>query len=198
MKHSAIPSPITNIPNPKALPKRATGSKLPLKRWLTEFIHSKQQQNITALTIHQLNQSRSPKTNKEFVAAIKQFFKWFEAVEKIPNNPAKRTTATFRTQQHASEERLHWRFDELVLLFNHNEFKQSTQSLQWCSRLQLYMGLRPSEACQLRVSDVWVSTTIPSIAITDKALHQHVKNKHAIRKVPIHPELIKLGFLDFV
>ncbi|GEA62548.1 tyrosine-type recombinase/integrase [Vibrio comitans] len=204
--------------------------KAPLHRWLAEFIHSKKQQNITALTVHQLNQrishfiafydkqsnsamssallmayvdhlnsqKRSPKTNKEFLAAIKQFFKWLEAVQEIPSNPAKQMTATFRTHQHASEERLRWSKDELEHLFNHHEFKQSCPSVQWVSLLQLYMGLRPSEACQLRVSDISISTPIPSVSITDKGTSQRVKNKHAIRTVPIHPQLIELGFLNFV
>ncbi|GAL09324.1 integrase [Vibrio astriarenae] len=58
--------------------------------------------------------------------------------------------------------------------------------------------MRPSEACQLRVCDVLISNPIPSVSITDKAPNQRVKNKHAIRTVPIHPNLIELGFLDFV
>ncbi len=210
--------------------KQAPRKKSPLQSWLADFIHSKKQQNITPLTVHQLNQrishfitfydtqpnsalssallmayidhlhsqKRSPKTNKEFLAAIKQFFKWLEAVEKIPHNPAKQITATFRTHQHASEERLRWSKEELEQFFNHREFKQSCPSMRWVSLLQLYMGLRPSEACQLRVRDVLISNPIPSVSITDKGPHQRVKNKHAIRTVPIHPYLIELGFIDFV
>lgn len=223
-------SELLSIKRAKNTNKQTLGKKVPFSSWLAEFIHSKKQQNITTLTVHQLNQrithfiafydtrasseissallmayvdhlhaeKRSPKTNKEFLAAIKQFFKWLQAVEKIPHNPATQITAHFRTHQHASEERLRWHKDELEQLLNHYEFKQSSPSVQWVSLLQLYMGLRPSEACQLRVCDVLTSTPIPSISITDKGTEQRVKNKHAIRIVPIHPHLIELGFLDFV
>lgn len=41
---------------PKKLVKHSSPKKAPLQSWLAEFIHSKKQQNITALTVHQLNQ----------------------------------------------------------------------------------------------------------------------------------------------
>lgn len=214
----------------KSSSKPKVQAKTPLQNWLTQFIHSKKQQNVTALTVHQLNQrishfidfydtqsnpilssallmayvddlhsqKRSPKTNKEFLAAVKQFFKWLEATEKIQHNPTKQIIATFRTNQHASEERLRWSLSELEFFFNHHAFKQSSTSVQWVSLLQLYMGLRPSEACQLRVRDVSISNDLPVVSITDKGAHQRVKNKHAVRTVPIHPHLLKLGFMDFV
>lgn len=52
---------LANIATLRALcrevpPTQTASSKLPLKHWLSEFIHSKQQRNITMLTVHQPNQ----------------------------------------------------------------------------------------------------------------------------------------------
>lgn len=73
----------------------------------------------------------------------------------------------------------------------------------WLMLLALFQGLRCNEACQLYAEDIKEKNGIPFIAvrtelddeeITDKRL----KNFSSIRNVPVHPTLIKIGFLDFV
>ncbi|MFS1983421.1 tyrosine-type recombinase/integrase [Vibrio breoganii] len=146
--------------------------------------------------IGQLNsEKRSPKTNKEFFASVKQFFKWLHAMEKIEKNSAQHVQYKFKSKQHASDERMRWSTVELCQLMQSPPFKSTNDSLKWVTLLQLFMGLRPSEACQLHTRDICLSGSIPSIDVTDAGDEQHVKNKHAIRTIPIHSTLIQLGFL---
>lgn len=80
------------------------------------------------------------------------------------------------------------------------------EAAYWIPLLALFYGARREELCQLRPQDVgeeiyraadgrearcWV------IRITDGGDAQGVKNVNSVRRVPLHPELIARGFLDF-
>lgn len=58
--------------------------------------------------------------------------------------------------------------------------------------------MRTQEACQLHTNDIACDDPIPYISVADYYPHQHLKNEHAVRDIPIHPYLIETGFLDFV
>lgn len=74
----------------------------------------------------------------------------------------------------------------------------------WLAPLMLFAGLRPNEICQALVSDV---RQTPSgtwfIEVTDEpgeegALKRSVKTQSSRRRVPLHPQLLRMGFLEFV
>tara|TARA_R100000908_G_scaffold64626_1_gene49206 strand:- start:227 stop:847 length:621 start_codon:yes stop_codon:yes gene_type:complete len=67
----------------------------------------------------------------------------------------------------------------------------------WLPLLGLYTGARLGELCQLQLRDVRCSNNIWLINI-DNSDGKQIKNTQSIRQVPLHEELIKLGFLDFV
>ncbi|WP_239805684.1 hypothetical protein [Croceicoccus hydrothermalis] len=62
--------------------------------------------------------------------------------------------------------------------------------------LPLYGG-RSSELAGLRLADVHEDDPIPYMQI-DYSEDRDLKNVQSIRKLPIHPELIRLGFIDYV
>jgi integrase len=64
--------------------------------------------------------------------------------------------------------------------------------------LGLYTGARVSELAQLRTDDVDLSSTLAMLSITDEAEGQTVKTQAGIRLVPVHSELVRLGFLEYV
>ena len=73
----------------------------------------------------------------------------------------------------------------------------------WVPLLGLFHGLRCNEACQLYAEDVSEESEIPCLKIREELDHQEksdkrVKNRASQRTVPIHPEILKIGFLDFV
>ena len=67
----------------------------------------------------------------------------------------------------------------------------------WVLLLLYYCGVRREEACKLLASDIGEAEGVPFIAIRPTVTGR-LKNPQSKRKIPIHPELVRLGFLDFV
>jgi integrase len=71
----------------------------------------------------------------------------------------------------------------------------------WLPLLAMFMGGRQGEFAALRVSDIREDTEIhiPLLwIIRDAAAGKRVKTDAGERVVPIHPQIIQLGFLDYV
>jgi integrase len=73
----------------------------------------------------------------------------------------------------------------------------------WLPLLGLYTGGRRGELCPLRVEDVIERNGILCLLIRehfddDGAKVSSVKNEESKRIVPVHPELLKIGFKSFV
>ena len=66
----------------------------------------------------------------------------------------------------------------------------------WLPLLGLLTGARLSELAQLRVTDICLSTL--RIQIQESDNDQHLKTPSAKRSIPLHSELIRLGFIDYV
>ncbi|HIF9073510.1 TPA: hypothetical protein ACX6NS_002048 [Photobacterium damselae] len=52
------------------------------------------------------------------------------------------------------EERERWSTKDLTKLFKSSEYQSKPEEFKWITNIMLYNGLRPTEACQLRVADV--------------------------------------------
>jgi integrase len=73
----------------------------------------------------------------------------------------------------------------------------------WIPLLGLYTGARLEELCQLRVPDIQEESGIHYLDIIDlddddEDIHTSVKTDESRRKVPLHRELIRAGFLTYV
>lgn len=75
----------------------------------------------------------------------------------------------------------------------------------WVPLLALFHGLRLGEACQLHVADVQELEGVSVLLLTDdmpadmdEADRKRIKTEAGKRYVPLHPELVKIGFLAFV
>ena len=69
---------------------------------------------------------------------------------------------------------------------------------RWAALLGLYTGARASEVGQLLTVDVAAVDGVPAIRITDDGEDQKLKTEASNRVVPIHADLLALGFLDYV
>lgn len=67
----------------------------------------------------------------------------------------------------------------------------------WLPLIALFTGARINEICQLHTDDIQEKNGISFISLNEED-EKHVKTKAGIRQVPIHNELIKIGFLDYV
>lgn len=70
-------------------------------------------------------------------------------------------------------------------------------SLYWGPLLGLYHGLRIGEPCGLLTEEIIERDGLTVIDLKKNELRP-LKNRYTRRYLPIHPELIRLGFLDYV
>lgn len=80
---------------------------------------------------------------------------------------------------------------------NSSSFKYAEETY-WLMLLSYHHGARVGEMAQLAQDDI--SETghgFYSLSITDEREEQHVKNDNSRRTIPLHPELVRLGFLEF-
>ena len=73
----------------------------------------------------------------------------------------------------------------------------------WLPLLALFHGLRCNEAAQLYSEDVKVEGGIAYFEIREEReggskCDKRIKTKQSRRRVPVHPEVLKMGFLEFV
>ncbi|WP_282078817.1 site-specific integrase [Epibacterium ulvae] len=77
----------------------------------------------------------------------------------------------------------------------------------WVPLIALFSGMRLQEICQLEVAAIGEQDGIPFLSTdwdiaeeTDKletGRKKHLKNDNSVRRIPIHPELVRLGLLEF-
>lgn len=92
-------------------------------------------------------------------------------------------------------------FSTLRALFEHSiytdhEFSYNYQ--YWAPLIALHSGMRLNEICQLRPTDIQVEDGILFMHVLEDDEMNSVKTKAGIRRVPVHPKLLALGFKDFV
>lgn len=89
---------------------------------------------------------------------------------------------------------------ELQLIFTSAPFEKSVPlEMQtdeyWIPLLELFLGARASEL-YLRTSDVVLDHEIPHLRLVEYE-ERSLKNASSARALPIHPQLIELGFLEY-
>ena len=99
------------------------------------------------------------------------------------------------------------RDDEMATLFGsplHTRYElpkaanAGRDAAYWVPLIGAFTGARLGEVCQLRTADVQAVDDIPALVITDEGDGQTVKTNAGHRTIPIHSELIRLGFLGYV
>ena len=71
-------------------------------------------------------------------------------------------------------------------------------ALRWLPLMALFTGARQGELCQLHKSDIISEGGVTFIRIHAERDGQRLKTEAAERNVPIHSELIRCGFLDYL
>ncbi|EGQ7782450.1 tyrosine-type recombinase/integrase [Vibrio parahaemolyticus] len=219
----------TTAPAPETIVNSSMISKQELITELNNFIHSKRLEQVTPLTLTQLNQrctnfldyltkqnvslsakaattyrdhliekGLSCKTVKEYISANKQFFDYCEQIELIDKNIFKAIKAPKTRGTKASQQRDRWQLKEIKRLFSSSEFRKKDAQFQWTTKLQIYQGCRPSEVCQLATPNIQMIDGVPCITVSDSEADQRLKTSNASRIVPLHNQLIKEGFLEYV
>ncbi|WDJ91376.1 site-specific integrase [Xanthomonas campestris] len=142
-------------------------------------------------------------TNKQsYIGGKGGFFEWAMASGHYPkgDNPASGHVSYSQREKRARKKLGFKAYDraQIQALFAPEALAKLSESARWAFLLGLYTGARASEVGQLLVRDVFEEDGIPCIRISDEGEHQKVKTEVSLRTVPLHPELLKMGFLDWV
>lgn len=152
-----------------------------------------------------LRSGKAEKSVVEYLAAVRQFYKWLRLRGDIDKNIFEDVTFK-RKVRRASEDRQRWTKADLCKLFKHPsllapskgiECTQSEHEDYWLPNLLLYSGARVSEICQLDTADIKCIDNIWCIDINNKGQDKRLKSASSKRLVPLHPKLIENGFLRY-
>ena len=123
-------------------------------------------------------------------------------LELLPRNPWEGLAIEYTT----TSPRYPWSSEQLAILFAKplftgyalpSEWAAGGDAAYWIPVLGIYTGARIGELCQLETADIETVDGVALIRITDQGEGQSVKTAAGRRVVPVHPELIRLGFLDY-
>ncbi|MEY9525108.1 integrase [Bradyrhizobium japonicum] len=135
------------------------------------------------------------------LAALKAVFKWAVGNHHIPSNPAvgitvmRRTAERTRPKGYTDDEAIAILTAALAYKGASDELAKTAAAKRWVPWLLALAGPRVGEMVQLRRQDVRRCGSHWTVTITPEA--GPVKNKRR-RDVPLHPQLVELGFIDFV
>jgi integrase len=91
--------------------------------------------------------------------------------------------------------------EQLEKIFNSTKFLEAKLSAKparfWVPLLGLTTGMRLGEICQLNAEDVRIIQGI-SVIVVDANDGKRVKGSGSVRVIPLHREIIAIGFLEYV
>ncbi len=149
----------------------------------------------------QVTRKLSPATCLRHLLMTAAVFRWAIVHGYTKDNPAVGLAPTKRQARKAAMKRRPFTDEELLTVFSSEEFlAQRTERPErfWIVLILLFQICRREEAGQLYVKDIGEKDGIPFINITDEEADQTLKNEGSKRRVPIHPALLRLGFLGYV
>ena len=146
------------------------------------------------------SQSMSDKTLQTYIILFKDYMKYaFKNVEGMTLDVGSYVLIPKISKKST---RLPFDDEDLKKLFNAetypSRYKEKSFAKFWIPVIALYSGARVNEISQLKVEDIIKFDGVYCFYFTDEGDGQSLKNESSKRIVPIHSELIKLGFLDFV
>ena len=158
-----------------------------------------------------------PKTADLIFQPVKTFFSWAVSTEGlIESNPTSSIKMVVKQCKKEERSRRPFEANEIWTLFScptftgcHSEHRRNQSGDKkirdgkfWLPILGYYTGCRLGELVQLAIGDVREEGGVAFLDINEKELvgedHKSVKSKAGLRKVPLHPALVELGFFDFV
>lgn len=143
-----------------------------------------------------------PKTiNDGYLLHIASMFNWARKEQWVASSPFEGLSV--HDPVHDADRRDPFTAEQLQRLFTSTPWQQPWEpgggkpGAYWVPLLCLFHGLRNGEAAGLRVEDVGEEEGLPVLRVTPYD-DRRLKNNDARATLPIHPELIRLGFLQHV
>jgi len=155
----------------------------------------------------------SDKTRAEYLGQLKALLEYAFSSGMITADMAQHVEIP-NTKQTKTVERLPFTSEDLAKMFPSENYGKEPAARKsgidpaakfWFPLIAAFTGARLEEIAQLKPSDIKTcpDTGIIFLDIVDQGIagdgkKKSLKNKNSIRPIPIHPTLIKVGFLDFV
>lgn len=173
--------------------------KLPSRRHGPHLRRLSVEQLIKFRTEHPDVPGMTERTVNKHIDFMRAVFGYAVDNEYISANPASNMSIK-NSKRVQGEKRSTFSEEDLRRIFTSPLFQEDQwEGRQWLPVIALYMGCRLEEIGQLFVEDVRTARGISYLAIRGEAGgEQSVKTQASIRDVPLHPVLLKLGFLDYV
>ncbi len=138
----------------------------------------------------------APQTVNKYLSLLSSVLRWAVKHEYITRNPAEGLQLDINKR--ADEERKAYDLTDIKKITLHLPCKDGTEPYKfWIPMIAMYTGMRRGEICQLQINDIKQLDGIWCFDINDNA-GKSLKTKSSARIIPIHSQLIKLGFLSFV
>lgn len=139
----------------------------------------------------------APKTiNMKWLSHLSTILQWASNNGHIDTNPAQGVRVDTGSKVHREPSYLAFTREELKQIFGQPMFNDpKTYGLnEWALLVMLYTGVRnSSEMAGMKLSNIFEEQGIPVFDLAEAT-----KNQRSKRLVPIHRDLIRLGFLDHV
>lgn len=169
-----------------------------------------QPDHIVKLKDQRLKEGKAPATVRKQLNLIGAVFSCAVKNRKAPANPSKGITVEI--PKRTAKARVPFAVEDLKAIFSTPIYAEGArprggagQASFWLPLLALFSGARMEELAQLLVSDVGEEDGVPFLHITDlpddeaaPSTTKRLKNEASRRKTPLHPELVRIGFLRYV
>jgi len=144
----------------------------------------------------------SLKTANDYIARLSDVFDWAKiSIEGVEHNPFEGAPFAIKSDQRTEKDP--FTVEDLKTIFA--GLKRADDAKFWAPILALYTGCRSNEILKLKVTDVRCEADkalwyldINEDPHTDPLIHRKLKRSSHKRRIPIHPDLVSFGFLDFV
>jgi integrase len=162
------------------------------KRWprlsLAQAAERARRERLSTLSVGTVN---------SYMAKLSTLFRWATREEMTDRNPAE--ALQIAQPMDPRDARPPFSIEQLRMIFAASPYvpRDDRGATFWAPLISLFGGLRLGEICQLRTADVTERDGVPVILVRP-APDGRLKTKAARRTVPVHLELLAIGFLDHV
>lgn len=142
-------------------------------------------------------QPMSTSSTNKYLTRLSTLFSWAVQEGIMRHNPAQ--GLQLRHTISAQEKRLPFTPKELQTIFSSEEMqrhKRDNTPEYWIPMLALWTGARLNELCQLHANDIEHIEGIACLVIR-AGEGRTLKTSQSERVIPLHPELIRLGILEY-
>ncbi|MEO1188550.1 MAG: DUF6538 domain-containing protein [Pseudomonadota bacterium] len=145
----------------------------------------------------------SVETVRKHISAVRAVFEWAVNNDLLDHNPAQKMAPK---KEPPNEKRLSFNQSDLAKIFDPRTYYDYPANAAdfWMPLICLYSGARIEEVAQLHCTDIQYEENIAclDIAPTRSGVSEddvkNVKTHSSARRIPIHEEIIRAGFLKFV